>query len=287
MIVAAAPIPPSAVAAHYDDLDYFYRDVWGEHVHHGLWLRGDEPREIAVAQLVARVADAAGLYPGARVCDIGCGYGATARMLAARWGASVIGITISPAQHAFARTEAPVGATEPEYRLGDWLENDFPPASFDAAIAIESSEHMPDLAAFFAQAHRTLRPGGRLVICAWLSHDAPGRLARRWLLEPICREGRMPQMGTASDYDRLARAAGLIAEHFDDVTLEVARTWPMIVAQIVRKLATNPSYLRFLFNRHARNRIFALTILRIWLAYRTKAMRYGIFTFRRPDSDPR
>src|SRR5688572_30430585 len=281
MIAAAAPISPSAVAEHYDELDYFYRDVWGEHVHHGLWLHGDEPRDTAVAQLVAQVAAAAGLQPGDRVCDIGCGYGATARMLAARWQANVTGITISPAQYRFACEQIPLEEPKPRYRLGDWLENDFPSASFDAAIAIESSEHMPDLRAFFLQAHRTLRPGGRLVICAWLSADSPAELARRWLLEPICREGRMPQMGTAHDYEKLAHDAGLIAENFADLTRQVARTWPMIVAQLGRKLLSNPSYLRFLFNRHATNRIFTLTVLRIWLAYRTGAMRYGIFTFRR------
>jgi hypothetical protein len=25
---------PESVAAHYDNLDRFYRDIWGEHVHH-------------------------------------------------------------------------------------------------------------------------------------------------------------------------------------------------------------------------------------------------------------
>ena len=281
MIALATPIPPSAVADHYDELDFFYRDVWGEHVHHGLWVRGDEPREMAVAQLVARVAEAADLHPGDRVCDIGCGYGATARWLAARCAVQVTAITISPAQFGLrARNKGP-GVDSPEYVLGDWLENAFPPGSFDVAIAIESSEHMPDLAAFFAQVYRTLRPGGRLIICAWLSADAPGRCARRWLLEPICREGRMPQMGTANDYEQCAEATGLMVEPIRRRDSEVARTWPVIVAQLARKLASNPSYLRFLFNRHASNRIFALTIFRIWLAYRTNAMRYGIFTFRR------
>ena len=42
---------------------------------------------------------------------------------------------------------------------------------------------------------------------------------------------------------------------------------------------SNPAYLKFLFNRHAHNRIFALTIFRIWIAYRVGAMRYGVFTF--------
>ena len=37
MIRSSRPIPPEEVADHYEDLDRIYREVWGEHVHHGLW----------------------------------------------------------------------------------------------------------------------------------------------------------------------------------------------------------------------------------------------------------
>jgi tocopherol O-methyltransferase len=264
-----------AVASHYDELDHFYRDVWGEHVHHGLWLRGDETREEAVMQLVDVVAREAQVAPALRVCDIGCGYGATARALAAG-GAKVTGITISPAQFAIAAANR---NSNPAFVLGDWLTNEFPAASFDAAVAVESSEHMPDINGFFAQAQRVLRRGARLVICAWLSADAPSARAKRWLLEPICREGRMPNMGTVADYESLGAAAGFKLVRFQDVSRFAAPTWPAIVRRLLAKMTTSPRYLKFLFNRHANNRVFALTIFRIWLAYRIGAMRYGIFTF--------
>src|SRR6186713_2311289 len=96
-----AQVERKHVASHYDELDHFYRDVWGEHVHHGLWLRGDETREQAVLQLTELVARNAEISAGTRVCDIGCGYGATARLLANR-GAKVTGVTVSPAQYKFA-----------------------------------------------------------------------------------------------------------------------------------------------------------------------------------------
>lgn len=298
MISSQTEIARDAVASHYDELDRFYRDVWGEHVHHGLWLRGDETREQAVLQLTEMVARAAQLSVGhtsagprqttgsaenvhkqvpPRICDIGCGYGATARVLAAN-DAEVIGITISPAQYAVADTSS-AGVGSPKFVCGDWLENNFAGESFDAAIAIESSEHMPDLAQFFAQAARVLRPGGRLVICAWLAADHPSYAAMRWLLEPICREGRMPQLATAREYQSLAQAAGFCSEQFEDITRGVERTWPAIVRRLLMKFATAPSYLKFLFTPHAHNRVFALTILRIWIAYRVGAMRYGVFTF--------
>ena len=290
MISSRTAISREAVASHYDELDHFYRDVWGEHVHHGLWLRGDETREEAVLQLAERVVREA-LPAEARtpaipvesrphVCDIGCGYGATARLLASR-GAKVTAVTISPAQYGVAR-QLQAGAQNPSFLLADWLNNELAADCFDAAIAIESSEHMTDKQAFFEETHRVLRRGGRLVVTAWLSAERPTATARRWLLEPICQEGRMPHLGTETDYQRLGQACGLKLEKFEDVTLQVARTWPAIVRRLTAKFATNPRYMRFLFNPHARNRVFGLTILRIWIAYRTGAMRYGIFTFTKP-----
>ena len=170
------------------------------------------------------------------------------------------------------------GEPNPRYLLGDWLENDLPAESFDAAISIESSEHMPDKPRFFAQAHRVLQPGGRLVICAWLAAENPTPFQERHLIEPICREGRMPHLGSESDYRQLALAAGFTIERVQDVTRQIARTWPMIVRIFLLKLLHRPAYLRFLLDRHAHNRIFALTTVRLWIAFRTGAMRYGVFT---------
>jgi len=266
---------PSEVAAHYDELDPFYRDVWGDHVHHGLWLSGRESHAEAALQLVRRVAERGRIARGARVCDIGCGYGATARMLAAEYGAEVTGITISPAQFQYAAgLEAP-GVT---MILGDWLRNPLEDAGFDVAIAIESSEHMPDRARFFREASRVLRPGGRLVVCSWLANSQASAMQRAHLLEPACREARMSRLGSFPDYRRLFESAGFSLEHEEDVSRQVKRTWPLCAARFIARLLREPRYIRFLMNRHRRNRVFALTIFRIWLAFETRALRYGILT---------
>jgi tocopherol O-methyltransferase len=281
MTGAAAVLDPSEVAAHYDDLDRFYREFWGEHVHHGLFdARGMSPEE-ATRRLIAVVAAEAGVRPGSAVCDVGCGYGGTSRVLAREYHARVTALTISSAQHAYAVAIDP-GADGPRYLLRDWLHNDLEPGSFDAAIAIESSEHMPDLAAFFGEAARVLRPGGRLVVCAWLTRDRLRGWERRALIGPICREGRLRGMETAGTYQQLGRASGLEPVAFQDVSRQVKSTWPICARRVFGAFVREPANRRFLLRDGGPNRIFALTLLRIWLAYELGAMRYGILTYEKP-----
>jgi tocopherol O-methyltransferase len=283
LIASKTELNSSDVALHYDELDCFYREIWGEHVHHGLWLTGRERPEQAVIQLVDLVVQKAGLKPGSTVCDVGCGYGATARMLAREHGAKVTALTISPAQHEFARTKEP-GSENPRYLLCDWLKNDLPSESFDVVIAIESSEHMPDKPAFFQQAFRVLRPGGKCVVNAWLAREGASGLENHLLLEPVCREGRMPSMGTVEDYKALFQAAGFEFDSYQDLTRQVKRTWPICSLRFLAGLLRKPSYARYLFNQHSHNRIFALTMLRIWLSYNIGSMRYGVFVAHKNES---
>jgi len=64
MIIPAKEQTSAAVAQHYDDLDPFYRELWGDHVHHGLWTTGLENPAQAVENLIACVARRLELDPG-------------------------------------------------------------------------------------------------------------------------------------------------------------------------------------------------------------------------------
>jgi len=263
-------VAPRAVSEHYDSLDRWYQTIWGEHVHHGLWPAPGDPAE----HLSDHVADQARIGPGARVADAGCGYGATARRLGRERGASVVGYTLSAAQAQVAAADPVAGV---EVRVGDWLKNDLPDASCDAVIAIESVSHMPDPGAVFAEAARVLRPGGRLVVCDWLARERRSGWRDRLLLEPICREGRLPAMGTATEYGALLARAGLRVESFADESRRVSRTWTICLRRTAVLLAHDPEARAFLLSADNPDRIFALTMLRILAAYGTRAMVYGIF----------
>jgi tocopherol O-methyltransferase len=280
VIVPNQPQSTVAVAAHYDELDSFYREIWGEHVHHGYWETGRETPEQAAEALISLLARRLRLAPGQQVCDIGCGYGGTARYLAEHHGVHVTGVTVSPAQAdlAVARAASCPGVS---IQLQDWLTNSFAKASFDRVYSVESSEHMPDKQRFFDEALRTLKPGGVLAVCAWLAGDDPRPLEVRHLLEPICREGRLPGMGDESDYRRFGEQSGFRLVGVDDLSNQVRRTWSICIRRMLGKLFADSRYLRFLLNSRATDRIFALTMVRILIAYRTGAMRYCLLVFER------
>jgi tocopherol O-methyltransferase len=271
----------AAVAAHYDQLDRYYREIWGDHVHHGYWATGNESARQAVEALVDLVAERLDLNPGQQLCDIGCGYGATAQYLASRHDLHVTGMTVSEAQAIQARTRvaASGGVT---VHVKDWLANGLPEKNFDRAYAIESSEHMPDKPRFFAEAYRVLRPGGVLAICAWLARPGARPWEIRHLLEPICREGRLPGMGDETEYRAMGERAGFTVERVDDISANVARTWAICLRRGIGKVLGDRRYRAFLLDASASERIFAVTMLRLLIAYRVGAMRYEVLVFRKP-----
>lgn len=287
MIEPAEPATATEVARHYDQLDRFYRDIWGDHVHHGCWITGRESPEQAARNLVDLVAEEAGLResgPGARVLDVGCGYGATAAILAREYGAVVTGLTVSPAQAAYAERTVPRDGN-PQVLLENWEANRRAPRSADVVIAVESTEHMRDRPRVFLEMARVLRPGGRLVVCAWLAGSRLTPWQERHLVAAVCREGRLAGMGTEEDYRQWMTAAGFRIVRTRDISREVRRTWPVCVRRVLAALLFQPACIRFLLDPRNDNRIFALTMLRIWLAYRCGAMRYVVFSAVLPGGD--
>lgn len=280
MIRPPARPPEEDVRGHYDELDTLYRELWGEDLHHGLWEGTEDDAAIAVRRLTDRVADAAGASDGDRVCDVGCGYGKMAEVLARERGARVTGYTLSAAQHEVAveRSSGERGALD--FVRGDWLRSESRPEEYDAVIAVESTAHMGDKAGFYRKAHRELEPGGRLVVCAWSHAEDAGPWTRRHLLVPICREGHLASLLAPAEHAELCRESGFRIEEVEDLTPRVRRTWDVCLRRSVAALGRRSTW-RYLLDADRRERGFALTVGRIWLAYRTGALRYLLLVARK------
>jgi len=262
------------IAGHYDTLDDIYREVWGEHVHHGFWVRGNESLREAMGQLVAAVAAPLNLRAGKRVCDIGCGYGASAQLLAKAFGVHVTGMTLSPRQAA-SSGEVP----DVDLLYGDFLKNEFHSAEFDAAILIESIEHFPDSRHVIGELRRILRPGGRVAMTAWLAPRAPSSIAKSTILEPLKRHTRIHGFIDERVLQADLELTGFTDIGMLDITREVARTWPHIAAGYFRALLTRPSAWRFILRRPG-NVSYAFAVLRMMIAYRFCGLRYAIVSAR-------
>ncbi|MDP7599984.1 MAG: class I SAM-dependent methyltransferase [Rhodospirillales bacterium] len=98
---------------------------------------------------------------GAKTIDVGCGAGKITRLLT-EMGAEVTGIDPGERQLARARAATPVGN---ETFVEGVAENlPFDDQSMDIVLFFNSFHHIPksDLAAAIKEAHRVLRPGGKL-----------------------------------------------------------------------------------------------------------------------------
>lgn len=91
----------------------------------------------------------------------------------------------------------------------------------------------------------------------------------------------------------MAMAAGFAITGYEDVSRRVARTWAICAYRVVKALLVDRETRRLALG--GRNRVFLLSVPRLILAYRTGAMRYGIFTLskaeengasREPDESP-
>ena len=85
------------------------------------WFDGAAGQDMEQAQhaKVRRALRMAGVAPGQRVLEIGCGWGALAEKAAGEFGADVTGVTLSTEQLAFARDRlagAGLGGRAPKVR---------------------------------------------------------------------------------------------------------------------------------------------------------------------------
>ncbi|WP_435113495.1 class I SAM-dependent DNA methyltransferase [Nocardiopsis synnemataformans] len=99
----------------------------------------------------------------ARAADLGCGTGRTGSWLRGREVGRVDGVDLSSGMLALAEKR---GAHDSLTR-GDVRETGLPGAAYDLVIASLIDEHLPDLAPFYAEARRLVRPGGTCVLVAY------------------------------------------------------------------------------------------------------------------------
>lgn len=223
---------PTATAAPAVSFQRYYEEAgpdyaaWsaGFNMHFGFFRWGINPfkREAMLEQMNQEVLHRLYLTPesAARVLDMGCGLGATLRSFARSLPrAELHGITLVPWQLEQGR-ELNQGCPEGRriaLSLGDYECTTQPSASFDAVYGLESSCYArgANKSAFLQEAHRLLRPGGRVVVADGFLGRGKLRGPQKAIYRKVCECWVIDTFGEVAQFTRELERIG-----FRDIVVE-------------------------------------------------------------------
>lgn len=151
----------------------------------GYWAEARRIEEACPA-LATLVAETAGMGPGDEVVDVGFGFADQDMLWAERFRPRhITGLNITPlhVRVGRARVRRRGLADRISLRLGSATAMPLPDACCDVVTALECAFHFDTRDAFLAEAHRVLRPGGRLVLADIIRAGAAPPGPRRWWQE--------------------------------------------------------------------------------------------------------
>ena len=210
--------------AYYDGpADEIYRTIWGDNLHLGVPCCDDCPHPEAMENTNAIMAEAVALTPQTRVLDLGCGYGSTARYLAANFGCHVTGTNISEKELELARSRGLEAGLDRllSFEYGDFHSLPYPDDSYDVVWSQEAFLHAADKNAVLSECRRVLKPDGVLIFTDILvRHDTPDA-ARARIYDRV----KSPDMWDLPDYRSALAALELTVTREEDWSQHVARSY--------------------------------------------------------------
>jgi SAM-dependent methyltransferase len=127
--------------------------------------------------LAPRFADYAGVVPGGRVLDVGCGPGALTSELVRRVGADAVAAVDPSESFVEAARDRHPGV---DVRLATAEQLPFSDAEFDVALAQLVVHFMTDPVAGLAEMARVTRAGGTVAACVWDHAGGNGPISPLW-----------------------------------------------------------------------------------------------------------
>ncbi len=226
----ALPEAPDS-GVHYDIPPEIFQRLLDRNMNYscGRYPSGDEDLDTAQICKMDGIVAATGIQAGARVLDIGCGWGGPALYLAERHGCHVTGINLSPVQRDHARAWARQRGLTDRVRIEvcDVLEMPFEDGSFDHILFLESIIHMEEKEQIFARCHRLLRPGGSVFIqesCYDRQSRAAGYRDDAGFREVDAAFGYTATMVSGAEMLRLLEEAGLAPMRMENISADYRRT---------------------------------------------------------------
>jgi len=133
------------------------------------------PLQVFTTESAGRLVRFAGIRTGDRVLDVACGTGVVA-VTAARHGARVTGLDLTPQLLDVARDNAVTASVDVEWHQGDVEDLPFTPESYDVVVSQFGHMFAPRPEIAVGEMLRVLKPGGTLAFSTWPPELFVGRL---------------------------------------------------------------------------------------------------------------
>jgi sarcosine/dimethylglycine N-methyltransferase len=169
------------------------------------------------------MARAVNLQADTRVLDLGCGYGSTARYLAANYGCRVTGSNISERELELARQRAEEAGLEHllTFEYGDFHDLQYPDSSLDLVWSQEAFLHGADKAKILSECRRVLVPGGALAFTDILVRRDTPEADRQRIYDRV----KSPDMWDLEDYNKALLDLEFRVQQVTDWSQYVARSY--------------------------------------------------------------
>jgi cyclopropane fatty-acyl-phospholipid synthase-like methyltransferase len=220
------------VAAYFDLITDDGRLFFGDSFHLGFFPGGQQTLAQALDAHTDLVCELAGIRPGMRVLDVGCGIGDPARRIASRIDCEIVGLNISREQVRQGRELiARAGlAARVDIRHGNGLHMPLPGGGFDGAICLEAAGDIcvrpADKPRLLAELRRVLRPGGQVGFSDLVFDRPPTAAEDRALRALLYHSGHE----LLTDWPGLFAAAGFQLAAVRDIQAQTLPTWRHVQA---------------------------------------------------------
>lgn len=131
--------------------------------------------ENVTASVAPRLVSFAGIKPGAKVLDVGCGTGVVG-LTAARLGARVTGVDLTPELVARAKENAQLMGLDADWQEGDVEALPVPDAAFDVVVSQFGHMFAPRPEVAVREMLRALKRGGTIAFSTWPPELFVGRM---------------------------------------------------------------------------------------------------------------
>jgi len=267
------------ISRYYDLSETHYRRVWkldkSKSLHYGYWDESTKNFHEALLNINKILSDVAAIEPGEKILDAGCGVGGSSVWLAKERRCKVVGISLNQRQieraTAFAKQLGVDGNAV--FEQNDYNDTGYAPGSFDVTWGIESICYADDKRRFLKEAHRLLKPGGRIILADFFKeeglNEGNAKLVKQW-----ANGWAINDFATREEFEEDLRSAGFTNIKILDITSNIMPSAKKLYRSWF--LGSLGAKLYGLFNKNATS-LGKNNVHNAWLQYRT--LKKGLWKY--------